>query len=114
MKQYLYRYAASLKWLLFTSAALIAVTACSSSPTPTNTPSPTLTPTPEPVDVPTLLAASAEQMAGLQSFTCRVIHNSGGTDLGGDIGIVIEEIWGTVARPDKMRPPTRVLGGKGG
>jgi hypothetical protein len=103
MKQYLHRYAASLKWLLFTSASLIAVTACSSSPTFTNIPSPTLTPTPEPVDVPTLLAASADQMAGLQSFTFRITHSNGGTDLGGDIGIVFEEISGTVARPDKMR-----------
>jgi len=89
--------------LALAAFALVAIGACSSSPTPTQTPSPTLTPTPEPVDVLALLAASADQMARLQSFTFRVTHNTGGTDLGGDIGIVIEEISGTVARPDKMR-----------
>lgn len=102
MKRHLSAHARFLT-LAVAALALLTLAACSDTPAPTDTPSPTSTPTPIAVDVPVLLAASAQQMLGLQSFTFRVTHSNGGTDLGGDIGIVIEEISGTVAQPDKLR-----------
>ncbi len=86
------------------AAALLALAACSNSDSTNGQPAATAlpTPTPTPIDVPALLAASGERMAGLQSFGFRVTHEGGGTDLGGSLGLVVEGVEGSAGQPDKL------------
>jgi len=57
-------------------------------------------PSPTPVNIQVVLERSGAVMEALESFHFRLIHESGGTPLGG--GLVIREVQGDVARPDKI------------
>ncbi|MCH7624609.1 MAG: LppX_LprAFG lipoprotein [Chloroflexi bacterium] len=57
-------------------------------------------PSPTPVNPQVILERSGEAMEALESFHFRLIHESGGTPLGQ--GLVIREVQGDVARPDKI------------
>ena len=57
-------------------------------------------PSPTPVNPQVVLERSGEVMAALESFHFRLTHESGGTPIGQ--GLVIREVQGDVARPDKI------------
>ena len=57
-------------------------------------------PSPTPINPQVILERSGEAMEALESFHFRLIHESGGTPLGQ--GLVIREVQGDVARPDKI------------
>ena len=75
----------------------IAIAACApAEPTTTPTPSPTPPPNAE-----TILAASGESMAALDSFRFGLSHENGGTPLA--IGLVVTDMEGDVVKPDGLR-----------
>ena len=57
-------------------------------------------PSPTPVNPQVVLERSGEVMEALESFHFRLTHESGGTPIGQ--GLVIREVQGDVARPDKI------------
>ncbi|MCH9010149.1 MAG: LppX_LprAFG lipoprotein [Chloroflexi bacterium] len=57
-------------------------------------------PSPTPINPQVILERSGEAMEALESFHFRLIHESGGTPIGQ--GLVIREVQGDVARPDKI------------
>ncbi|MDE2860390.1 MAG: LppX_LprAFG lipoprotein [Chloroflexota bacterium] len=75
---------------------LTFIAACTpAEPTSTPTPSPTPPPSAE-----TILAASGESMAALDSFRFRLSHENGGTPLA--IGLVVTDVEGDVVKPDGL------------
>ena len=100
--------------LLLPTAFVLALMACQGAspiatetsplaPTATATPTPSPTPTPTPINPEALLALSGERMAALKTFAFLLSHEGGGTDLGGNLSLVIEEAEGAVTWPKDLK-----------